>query len=114
MQFKYDSYRGPPVPERANTFADVHGFGYDDTGPYPDFHPITTDNPPVSRAAGNATFQVRPSRAACDPRLPQATTPAGLRVGLADGSVRVLRPGIEPSLFWGAVTPAAGEVVDLD
>ncbi len=32
-------------------------------------------------------------------------------VALADGSVRTLRVGIAESVFWGMVTPAAGEVI---
>jgi hypothetical protein len=30
---------------------------------------------------------------------------------LADGSVRQLRPTIDPAVYWGAVTPAGGEVL---
>jgi hypothetical protein len=32
-------------------------------------------------------------------------------VALADASVRVLHGGIAPQVFWGAVTPAAGEIL---
>ena len=35
----------------------------------------------------------------------------GMLVALADGSVRTLRVGIAESVFWGMVTPAAGEVI---
>jgi hypothetical protein len=36
---------------------------------------------------------------------------AGLPVVFFDGSVRTLRPGIAPEVFWAHVTPAGGEVV---
>ena len=32
-------------------------------------------------------------------------------VGLVDGSVKQLNPGIAPHIFWGAITPAGGEVL---
>jgi len=109
-QFKYAMYRGANTTDRIASFADGYGWvlGFLAWG---DYQPITTGDPPISRAYGNASFQVVPRPSDCDPRLPQATTPSGLRVALADGSVRVLSPNIEPSLFWGAVTPAAGEII---
>jgi type II secretory pathway pseudopilin PulG len=79
-----------------------------------DYVPITTGNPPVSRAAANRTFQIRPSRGTCDPRLPNGLSTGGLLVAFADGSVRLLRESIDPSVFWGAVTPNQREIVALD
>ncbi len=80
-----------------------------------DYYPITTGNPPVSRASvPHVTFQVRPTTEACDPRVPNGQSPGGLIVGFADGSVRVFSPGIDPTIFWGAVTPDMGEVIVLD
>jgi prepilin-type N-terminal cleavage/methylation domain-containing protein len=76
-----------------------------------DYTPTTSGNPPVSTAAGGVTFQVRPKVSECDPRQPNASSSSGLQVGLADGSVRVIRPGVDPVIFWGAVTPAGGEVL---
>jgi prepilin-type N-terminal cleavage/methylation domain-containing protein len=76
-----------------------------------DYVPVTSGNPPVSVAAGNVTFQVRPRVEQCDPRQPNASLTAGLQVGMADGSVRVLHPGIAPATFWGMVTPDGGEVL---
>ena len=112
-QFKYAMYRGALTPDRIATFADNFGWVL---GPiyWSDYLPLTSGEPPVSRAFGNVSFQVAPLPTECDPRLPQATTAAGLRVGMADGSVRVLRPGIDPSLFWGAVTPSSGEIIGVD
>jgi hypothetical protein len=37
-----------------------------------------------------------------------------LPVALFDGSVRTMRPGVSPELFWATVTPAGGEVAPLD
>jgi type II secretory pathway pseudopilin PulG len=60
------------------------------------------------------TFQVTPAIPDCNPAVPQATFPGGLMVGLADGSVRMLSPGISPATFWAAVTPAGGEALGSD
>lgn len=81
---------------RRSSFADV-----EDVGPDP------TTTPTV-------TFQVRPKITDCDPRVPQTPYSAGLLVGLADGSVRLLSPNIAPSTFWNAVTPAGGEAPGND
>jgi hypothetical protein len=35
-------------------------------------------------------------------------------VALADGTVRTIRPGIANEVFWGAITPAGGEVISLE
>jgi len=56
---------------------------------------------------------MRPTIDECDPDQPNASHPGGLQVGMADGSVRIVRPGVSPAIFWGAVTPtpAGGEVL---
>jgi prepilin-type N-terminal cleavage/methylation domain-containing protein len=113
FEYRYVFRRGAPIKDRFPTFADKYGWGYSVFN-WPDYIPITTGQPPVSRAYNNSTFQVTPSISDCDARLPQATLPSGLRIGLADGSVRVLSPTVDPSLFWGAVTPAAGEITGWD
>jgi hypothetical protein len=41
---------------------------------------------------------------------PQTPFSAGLPVALFDGSVRTIRPGVRPEVFWAMVTPAGGEV----
>jgi len=76
-----------------------------------DYYPVTSGNPPVSTAANGVTFQMRPTIDDCDPRQPNASYSGGLQVGMADGSVRIVRPGVSPAVFWGAVTPAGGEVL---
>jgi hypothetical protein len=79
-----------------------------------DVLPVTAGVPPVSRAEGNQTFQVRPSIEGCDPRLPNTPDPAGLSCAMADGSVRLYRAGVDPAVFWAAVTPDGGETGTTD
>ncbi len=88
-------------------------------------YPITTGSPPITQPSRpGATFQVRPryqftfeelnlprQPADCDNRVPQTPHPGGMVIGMADGSVRTVRPGIAPEVFWAAVTPAGGEVI---
>jgi prepilin-type N-terminal cleavage/methylation domain-containing protein len=59
----------------------------------------------------SSTFQVLPMLADCDYRVPQAMFPSGLIVVFGDGSAHTVKPGIDPATFWGAVTPAGGEVL---
>lgn len=101
------SYHGPTPPwawpltdtcVRRATFAD---WWYADITPS---SPMAGSMPP---------FQVAPRVEDCDPRIPQ-TPHSALSVAMADGSVRYLRVGIKPALFWAAVTPAGGEVEGLD
>jgi type II secretory pathway pseudopilin PulG len=79
-----------------------------------DYYPITQGNPPFSTAEGNRTFQVSPRPKDCDPRLPNASSPTGLQAAFADGSVQILAAGVSPRVFWGAITPASGEIVTLE
>jgi prepilin-type N-terminal cleavage/methylation domain-containing protein len=79
-----------------------------------DYYPITSGNPPVSTAEDGKTFQVAPSILDCDPRLPNASSRRGLQIGLADGSARILAPGVSPELFWGMVTHNRGEILPPD
>jgi hypothetical protein len=78
---------------RRSSFADVG-----DVTPNP-------ANPPA------ITFQVRPKIAECDPRIPQTAFDVGLLTALADGSVRVVHPGVSRITFWSAVWPDGGEVL---
>jgi hypothetical protein len=89
--------------ERRASFADA-GWG--------DVVPVTSGNPPVTRpSVPGLTFQVRPKPLEADMRIPQTPFSAGLPVAMFDGSVRTLRPGIAPEVFWALVTPNGGEVV---
>lgn len=98
----------PPHPlndrgERRPSFADA-GWG--------DVVPVTTGNPPVTRpSVPGVTFQVKPQPRHANAYQLQTPFPAGLPVALFDGSVKVIRPGVAPEVFWALVTPAGGEVV---
>lgn len=90
-----------------------------------DVYPVTDPATGVTRPSRpGATFQVRPKfwipdqtvprhpqPDECDAAVPQASHAAGLVVALADGSARTVRSGVSPEVFWGAVTPAGGEVL---
>jgi prepilin-type N-terminal cleavage/methylation domain-containing protein len=98
-------------PARPATFADIDG------------GPVTEGNPPVSklwlpplskRSLGNITFQTAPTINACRPELAQTPHAGGMLVALGDGSVRTLAPGMSEASYWGAVTPAGGEVLGPD
>ncbi|HVK15565.1 MAG TPA: hypothetical protein VM533_01365, partial [Fimbriiglobus sp.] len=92
--------------ERRPSFADA-GWG--------DVVPVTTGSPPVARpSVPGVTFQVRPKLRDADMTIPQTPFSAGLPVAMFDGSVRTVRPGVSPEVFWAAVTPAGGEVASLD
>jgi type II secretory pathway pseudopilin PulG len=60
-------------------------------------------------------FQVRPQpfEGDCDPTL-ASTSHQVMQVALADGSVRVLSPGISGATWWAACTPSGGEVLGPD
>lgn len=100
---------GVPIPcdflsMRRTTFADPMYF---------DVLPVSSvvNGARITRGSEDRTFQHRPSPAACDHRVPQSLTAGGLTVGMADGSVRVVRPDVSQAVFWGAVTPNGGEVL---
>lgn len=87
-------------------------FAHKDLG---DVHPVTSGNPPTSRASiPGLTFQVSPRPGECDPRVAQTPHASGMLVALADGSVRILAKGMSETTYWGAVTPSGGEVLGND
>jgi prepilin-type N-terminal cleavage/methylation domain-containing protein len=61
-------------------------------------------------------FQHRPAPflGNCDPTRAATAHPGGIQIGLADGSVRTLAPGVSGNTWWFAVTPAGGEVLGSD
>ena len=91
--------------DRRPTFADPTY--YDDVLPIPT--PVGT-GPSVA----GLTFQVRPLPGDCDFRLPQTPHSSGMLTAYMDGSVRTSRSGIAPGVFWALVTPAGGEVVQVE
>jgi type II secretory pathway pseudopilin PulG len=77
-----------------------------------DVKPVTTGNPPVSEPSSQGiTFQAAPTVTDCNPSVPQTPFRSGMVTAMADGSVRIVSPGVAPTVFWGAVTPAGGEVL---
>lgn len=66
---------------------------------------------PGTASSAGKTFQTTPPPSACDPTIVQSSTPSGLTSALADGSVRTIPPGTAHATFWGAVSPAGGEVL---
>ncbi|MBX9623166.1 MAG: DUF1559 domain-containing protein [Gemmataceae bacterium] len=102
-------------------FENAHRPSFADGGPAfggknpKDVYPITEGSPAVARPSRpGVTFQTAPRVEDCDPSQPQTPHPEGMLVGMGDGGVRVARPGVDPAVFWAAVTPAGGEVVTLD
>lgn len=94
--------KGRVSPLRAPMFTDK-GAG--------DVVPVTDGNPPVSRApVPGLTFQVRPKRSECNPRIAQTPHRGGMLVAFLDGGVRSLSVGMSESAYWSAVTPSGGEV----
>ena len=83
-----------------------------------DCTPTTAGNPPVSGPRtpypNDATFQVAPALSKCKSDFAQTPHRSGMIVAMADGSVRTLSPSISPAAYWGAVTPAGGEILGLD
>ncbi len=89
---------------RSATFAD---------GNYDDVLPVTA-NGVTRQSVSGLTFASAPDPGSVDTRIMQSVTPNGLSVAMADGSVRLIRQGVNETVFWAAVTPAGGEVANLD
>jgi prepilin-type N-terminal cleavage/methylation domain-containing protein len=114
---------------RRATFADG-GWLVDRSANPGDDYPETSGPPPVSVAAfgKNWTFQAAPSPTlppdpgADFPNMPRgcystlANTPhrSGMLVALADGSARMIAASVSPPVYWGAVTPASGEILGAE
>jgi Tfp pilus assembly protein PilE len=76
-----------------------------------DVVPVTSGDPAVTRpSVPGGTFQVRPTQFEASAYQLQTPFAAGLPVALFDGSVRTVRPGVAPEVFWAAVTRDGGEV----
>jgi type II secretory pathway pseudopilin PulG len=75
-----------------------------------DVYPVSPQPGVAAASVPGFTFQVRPSLAAADDRVPQTAHDA-MPVAMVDGSVRTLARGMSEATFWALVTPAGGEVV---
>jgi len=89
--------------------------------PYQGFGPGFCIAAFVARGAPNAIgpgskFQVQPTPflGNCDPTRAATAHAGGILVGLVDGSVRALAPGMSGTTWWAAVTPSGGEVLGSD
>jgi hypothetical protein len=120
---QYDRFHGSGG--RRATFADGGPFPRrgEHMTHYMDYYPVTTGNPPTAQAAHSGmhetiysstyTFQLAPNPTTGDCNRNAAQTPyqVGMPVVFLDGSVRCLSGSIAGPVFWGAVTPAGGEVL---
>ncbi len=80
----------------------------------PDVYPITSGDPPVARGSeAGLTFQVKPSLLDCNPKLAQTPHSSGMLIGMFDGGVRTVAPGVDPSIYWGMVTHDGGEPIQI-
>lgn len=86
---------------RRPTFADEY---------YGDVVPVTGNGRTTPSVPG-VTFQVAPKLIESDARMPQTPHRGGILVGMMDGSVRTVAHGVSPEVFWGAMTPAGGEIL---
>lgn len=87
---------------RRPTFADEY-FG--------DVVPVTA-NGKTAPSVPDLTFQAAPNLLESDARIPQTPHRGGILAGMMDGSVRTVGKGVLPEVFWGAVTPDGGEVLE--
>lgn len=60
------------------------------------------------------TFQVAPAPQRCNGRLAQTPHRGGMLAARCDGSVTILGKNMSVATYWGAVTPAGGEVLGAD
>jgi prepilin-type N-terminal cleavage/methylation domain-containing protein len=65
-------------------------------------------------AAPHPKFQFGVTQTTCDADLPQALSPAGLLVGLGDGSVRLLNPSVSVATWNQGIDPTDGTVLGSD
>jgi len=93
-------------------------------GFWPDWGPSISDGANGGQPTGPAAiFLQQPPGTSCPypsgswgGQNYRATSPhtGGIMVGLGDGSVRMVNPGISPTTWWSAMTPAGGEVLGND
>jgi prepilin-type N-terminal cleavage/methylation domain-containing protein len=77
-------------------------------------HPAFAINWTTYSIGPGSRFQLQPVPDNCDPTLTSTPHPAGMTVGMADGSVRTLSPSMSGATWWAACTPAGGEVLGND
>ena len=126
--FLWPIYRVDIFSMHRASFSDG-GLVFDDQN-YGEVYPVTKGTPPVSGPAFlpvgprrddtppdavlqpiRTPFQTAPAVLDCHGMIPQTPHREGMLAGLMDGSVRRLSPSTSMATFWGAVTPAGGEVL---
>jgi prepilin-type processing-associated H-X9-DG protein len=73
-----------------------------------------TEWAPVIGYSSVATFQVEPTPGQCNPALAQSAHPAGINVGMADGSVHYGHPAVSPQTWYCLLCPNDGIVIGND
>ena len=61
-------------------------------------------------------FHVKPTPflGNCDPTRTATAHPGGMVAGVADGSVRILGPGMSGATWWAALTPNGNDLLNVD
>ena len=77
----------------------------------PDWHAMFND---WSARGVNSKFQILPTRAQCNTRLPQQIHTGGINALMMDGSVRNISSSVNVNAWAFALTPQGGEVSTLD
>jgi type II secretory pathway pseudopilin PulG len=72
------------------------------------------DNPVWTPVAGPVMFQSAPPPDSASARLPQGFLPAGIQVGLGDGSVRFVSDNVSTATFYAACTPNNNDILGAD
>ena len=123
-----------PNPSSLKHYSGVRQATFADKG-QGDVYPVTSGSPPVTRGqlptqamydptnpkvlvengvTPETMFQCNVPPHLARGKVPYSPYPNGLQCAFADGSVRFIRSSVAESAFWGAVTPAGGEVASLD
>jgi prepilin-type N-terminal cleavage/methylation domain-containing protein len=70
---------------------------------------------PASKFQANPTWSTKTyGPGTCDYRLASSPRPAGILVGFADGSVRLVNGSVSGTTWWALCTPNGGEVITED
>ena len=77
----------------------------------PDWHAMFND---WSARGAASKFQLQPTQAQCNNRLPQMIHSGGINVLMMDGSVRSVSPSVDPNAWGSSLTPAGGETLGLN
>jgi prepilin-type N-terminal cleavage/methylation domain-containing protein len=113
-----------PQPHRPGYVGDYYNIApYANAGSWYQWMPTINYWPNGASSPGYLTgaatkFQVNPTwnsaSGNCDYRLASAMGSGGILVGMGDGSVRTVAPGVSGDTWWAASTPAGGEVLGAD